>query len=116
MKRLIVGLLLLSMVGAASADGHWDTCGNFFQFWKAFEKENKNPTELWQAADFMGYVSGWVDADKVHNKKGINFPTGFTKGQAIQIVGNWLERNPALWHRHRGKCVYWALREAYGVK
>ena len=34
MKRLIVGLLFLSMVGVASADDHWQTCGTLFEDWK----------------------------------------------------------------------------------
>ena len=38
MKRLIVGVLLLSMVGVASADDHHSTCGALYEQWQEYEK------------------------------------------------------------------------------
>jgi len=114
MKRLIVGVLLLSMVGVASADGYGGTCRGLFENWKVFKSENRQP--LWQASQYAGYVAGWLDADTYHNKNGINLPAGFTQMQAYQIVGNWLERHPEKWHLYQSICVYSALKEAYGLK
>ena len=116
MKRLIVGLLFLSMVGVASADDHWQTCGTLFEDWKSYkkiaeDKDNRTTRDLWQGSEFRGYIHGWVDRDT-----SIKLPKGFGYKQVSYVVGKWLENHPELWHKHSADCVYKALKEAYGLK
>ncbi len=103
MKGLIVGLLLLSMVGTASA-GQLHTCGA----WQEMSQEWRNHVRLlhhdsWKSGLYMGYLRAFVD---FHSHK---LPEGFTYRQALQIFANWLDDNPELWNMNIVMCFHIAF-------
>ena len=125
MKQLIIGLLLLSMVGVASADDHYSTCGALYEQWQEYEKDGAGSSL--HSGFFMGYITGWIDRDLVGSNQPIDYPmeywdarilgtTEYWHSHGAQIIGNWLKEHPEEWHRPRGVCVLEALLEAYGWK
>ena len=120
MKRLIIGLLLLSMVGVASADSK-DTseCDALHERWQEWEKfiNDRDRTDLDRVGVgfYLGYVVGWLDINDL-TKQPINLPEDFRYKHGLHVVGKWLEDNPEQWHLTQNTCVYRALKEAYGLR
>jgi len=118
MKRLIISLLLLSMVGIASGDDHYSTCGALYEQWQEYEKDGAGSSL--HSGFFMGYITGWIDRDLVGSNQPIDYPAEYWTaeywhGHGAQIIGNWLKEHPEEWHRPRDNCVYEALLDAYGA-
>ena len=111
MKRLIVGLLLLSVVGVASADNHWRSCGILHEKWKVYGGDKRTFKE----GLYMGFIMGVMESNE-DLKAPINIPENMRYEYAFKIVGKWLEAHPEFWHEEQAWCVYWALREAYGLR
>ena len=115
MKRLIVGILLLSMVGVASGS----TCDKLEEMYRAYKVgetdwANTNQTMV---GFYLGVIWSWIDRDKMVDQHTIiDYPKGFKYDHAEEIIGQWLQKHPEKWHMRYRDCIYLALHEAYGGK
>ena len=111
MKRLIISVLLVALVGIANA-GHnpISSCGYLHQSWleyKNYVKGETNVSRRVKSAIYLSYIAGAMDFDRA-----INFPEGMKYSHGRDVVGKWLEKNPEEWHRDQSYCVATALQEA----
>lgn len=113
MKRLIISLLLLSLVGVASGS----TCDKLEEMYRAYEYADKDWANTNQAMYglYSGTIRGWIDRDMMVDQQTIiNYPKGFKYSHAEEVVGQWLQKHPEKWHMRFRGCIYLALHEAYG--
>ena len=101
MKQLIAGLLLLSMVGVASAGQGLDTCGGWHDLSQEWRKFNRQaPHDQWKSGLYMGYIRAYVDFHI------LELPKGTTYNQMLWSYANYLDKHPELWNSPHLLCFY----------
>ena len=112
---VILGLTVL-VSAPVSAEVDHTSCGTLHDYWKEFKKEEQGRLLFWGL--YAGYILGFAEYDINNSDRPLSLPseTGVTNNQVFYVVGKWLEDHPDKWHEPRRHCVYWALKEAYGLK
>lgn len=106
-----------SAAAAQASDGHW--LYDQYLAWKKMERGEPSDTLPWvdmvKASSYQQYVKGVVDGVRVAAAPGCRHfnPEFGTLGQKLEVVGEFLERNPDQRDRSAGLIVVAALRAAY---
>ena len=70
--------------------------------------ETLNQSQAFDAAFFLGYVAGFVGAER-----SLMLPKESTLAQWADIVGRYAQQHPEFHDRSRAECAYRALTEAF---
>ena len=70
--------------------------------------ETLNQSQAFDAAFFLGYVAGFVGAER-----SLILPRESTLAQWADIVGRYAQQHPEFHDRSRAECAYRALTEAF---
>jgi hypothetical protein len=120
LPSILVAFVLACAAGGAAAqvsDGNW--LYDHYLAWKKVESGESSGTLPWvdmvKASTYQQYVKGVVDGVRVAAAPGCRHfnPEFGTLGQKLEVVGEFLEKNPDNRDRSAGLIVVAALRLAY---
>ena len=113
MKKLIARLFLPVLLMSASQHAVALDATRCIFLSKAYalhlqSPETLNQSQAFDAAFFLGYVAGFVGAER-----SLILPRESTLAQWADIVGRYAQQHPEFHDRSRAECAYRALTEAF---
>jgi hypothetical protein len=116
MKKLLVLVLVLILVGVASWADTFGTGQWLHDLWASAQKANNHTATLSEynsAFEYSGFVIG---AASVMYDLGWLDLRDITYGQWVAVVGKYLDANPEQWNRSAERLIFYALYAAWPGK